>query len=86
MRFQRALNSKEPANWKHTLDFMFKNQILRNSKFIGEMKEKGLPESTAARYVRELLKAGLLEELEKASGRRPVMYSLRPLLELVREI
>ena len=38
----------------------------------------------ANNHVKELLKENLLTEEEKASGRRPALYSLRPLMELVR--
>jgi len=68
---------------KDALDFMFKHPKFRNNKFI---KEGGIPESTAARFTRELVKADLLTTEEKASGRKPALYSLAPLMEIVRKL
>ena len=78
--FARVLRSDRS---KDALDFMFKHQKFRNNKFV---KESGIPESTAARFTRELLKAELLTVEEKGSGRKPAMYSLKPLMELVRKL
>jgi Fic family protein len=71
------------AQAKDALDFMFKHPKFRNNKFI---KESGIPESTAARFTRELVKANYLATEEKASGRKPALYSLAPLMEIVRKL
>jgi Fic family protein len=86
IEFQRVLQSKDPSNTVKVLDFMFKSQKFRNNKFVSEMEKGGIPGSTAARYAKELLKEDLLTEEEKASGRRPALYSLKPLMALVREL
>lgn len=80
LEFVNVVKSKKG---KDALDYMFKHQKFRNNKFI---KESGIPESTAARFTRELLKVGLLTVEEKGSGRKAALYSLKPLMDLVREL
>jgi Fic family protein len=76
--FRTTLNSQ----WAPLAqDFIFENPIFRNGRFTGE---SGIPKPTAIRLSRALVEAGLLAELEAASGRRSALYAFEPLIELVR--
>lgn len=70
------------SQWAMTAqDYIFKNPVFRNSRFTGR---SGIPTSTAIRISRTLAEAGLLEELESASGQRAALYAFEPLIQLVR--
>jgi Fic family protein len=76
--FEQSLGTR----WHlRALDFVFENPYFRNSKFT---KLSGIPDSTAAKFTRILIKEKLLVTLAEASGRRPAMYAFEPLLKLVR--
>lgn len=76
--FRETLNSQ----WAPLAqDFIFKNPIFRNGRFTGR---SGIPRPTAVRISRALVDAGLLLELEAASGRRSALYAFEPLIRLVR--
>lgn len=76
--FREELNSQ----WAPLAqDFIFKNPIFRNGRFTGR---SGIPRPTAVRLSRALVDAGLLLELEPASGRRAALYAFEPLIRLVR--
>ncbi len=45
---------------------------------------RGIPTASAARFTRVLLEKDIIATLEKASGRRPALYSFDPLMKLVR--
>ena len=74
--------SKLSSKWSvKALDFVFTNPVFRNNKFTSR---SGIPSSTAARFTRILVESNLIQTVEKASGRRPALYSFEPLMELVR--
>ncbi len=76
--FRETLNSQ----WAPVAqDFIFKNPIFRNNRFTSR---SGIPRPTAINLSRKLANAGLLVELESASGRRPALYAFEPLIQLVR--
>jgi len=62
------------------LDFMFANPVFQNSRFTATSM---IPPQTAHRFVRLLVEAGVLRVVQAASGRRPAVYALEPLLTLV---
>ncbi|WP_407491860.1 Fic family protein [Pseudooceanicola sp. MF1-13] len=70
------------SQWAMTAqDYIFKNPVFRNNRFTGR---SGIPTSTAIRISRALAEAGLLVELESASGQRAALYAFEPLIRLVR--
>ncbi len=79
VRFQAELSSQWAS---HALDFVFANPVFRNNRFTSV---SGIPAPTANRLSRRLVEAGLLKELDGASGRRAALYTFEPLLEIVRE-
>jgi Fic family protein len=77
-RFRATLTSQ----WSTTaLDFMFTRPVFRNNIFTSK---SGIPAATAHRFVRTLAEQGFLRTVVPASGRRPALYALEPLLALVR--
>ncbi|MEO0383632.1 MAG: Fic/DOC family N-terminal domain-containing protein [Pseudomonadota bacterium] len=76
--FRTTLNSQWAPSAQ---DFIFQNPIFRNGRFTGK---SGIPKPTAIRLSRALVEAGLLVELEAASGRRSALYAFEPLIQLVR--
>ena len=79
VRFQAELSSQWTSN---ALDFVFANPVFRNNRFTAI---SGIPAPTANKFSRRLVEAGLLKELQAASGRRAALYAFEPLLEIVRE-
>ncbi|MDJ0683949.1 MAG: Fic/DOC family N-terminal domain-containing protein [Alphaproteobacteria bacterium] len=76
--FRETLNSQ----WAQLAqDFIFTNPVFRNGRFTGR---SGIPVPTAKRLSRLLFDAGLLVEIEPASGRRSALYAFEPLIRLVR--
>lgn len=78
-RFQAELASQWTTQ---ALDFVFANPYFRNNRFTGKA---GIPVPTATKFSRRLLEAGLLRELQPASGRRAAFYAFEPLLQILRE-
>jgi len=76
--FADVLSSKWSVN---ALDFIFTNPVFRNNKFTSN---SGIPAASASRFTRILLEQEIIVTVEKASGRRPALYSFEPLLDLVR--
>ena len=76
--FSETLSSKWSVN---ALDFMFTNPVFRNNRFASN---SGIKLSTASRFTRALVEAGLLRVVYGASGRRAALYSFEPLMNLVR--
>ena len=76
--FRETLNSQ----WATVAqDFIFENPIFRNSRFT---RRSGIPQATAMRLSRALAEAGLLMEIQSASGRRSALFAFEPLIRLVR--
>ncbi|MDK3074968.1 Fic/DOC family N-terminal domain-containing protein [Sedimentitalea sp. JM2-8] len=76
--FRETLNSQ----WStFAQDFIFKNPVFRNNRFT---TRGGIPKPTAVRLSRALVDAGLLIEIEAASGRRAALYAFEPLIRLIR--
>lgn len=63
------------------LDYLFTNPVFSNSRFT---RKAGIPQATAGRFTRLLLKEGLIETVREASGRRSAIYRFEPLMEKVR--
>jgi Fic family protein len=63
------------------LDYLFTNPVFANSRFT---REAGIPQQTAARFSRVLLRAGLLQVVREAAGRRSSIYRFEPLMDKVR--
>lgn len=63
------------------LDYLFTNPVFSNSRFT---REAGIPPQTAARFSRVLLRAGLLQTVRRASGRRSAIHRFEPLMAKVR--
>ena len=78
VKFSELLTSQWSVN---ALDFMFTNPVFRNNKFTSH---SGIPPQTAARFTRILLQNKIILTVEEASGRRPALYRLEPLMEMVR--
>ena len=76
--FTEVLSSKWSVK---VLDFVFANPIFKNN---GLSKKCGFSTQNAAHFSKGLLSAGLIKVSMEPSGRRGVMYSFEPLLELVR--
>lgn len=76
--FRETLNSQWTSSAQ---DFIFKNPVFRNSRFT---KRSGIPKPTAIRISRALVDAGLLMEIDRASGRRSALYAFEPLIKIVR--
>lgn len=76
--FRKVLASR----WSmHALDFMFHRPVFRNNVFTDKSE---IPSGTAHRFVKVLSEAGHLRTLNPAAGRRPALYALEPLLEVLR--
>ncbi|WP_187429108.1 hypothetical protein ROLI_005100 [Roseobacter fucihabitans] len=76
--FRETLNSQ----WApFAQDFIFGSPVFRNNRFT---TRAGIPKPTAVRLSRALMDAGLLMELEPASGRRAALYAFEPLIRLIR--
>lgn len=79
LRFREELNSQ----WSiQALDFMFTNPTFRNSRFTSS---SGIPSHVAMAMTRKLRESRLIVQVVPASGRRPAMYSFKPLIDLVRD-
>lgn len=78
MRFREELNSQWAVE---ALDFMFANPTFRNSRFTGL---QNIPPHVAMTMTRKLREVGLIVQIAPASGRRPAMYSFKPLIDIVR--
>jgi Fic family protein len=76
--FVRLLASKYAVA---ALDYLFANPVFSNSRFT---RNAGIPPQTAARFSRELLKAGLLETVRESSGKRPAIHRFEQLMHKVR--
>ena len=77
-----VFNDVLASRWSvNALDFIFKNPIFRNNKFV---RASGVPAYTAMKFTKLLLEKGLIVTREEASGQRPALYSFEPLMELVR--
>ena len=76
--FRETLKSQWAAT---ALDFVFTYPVFRNNRFT---QRSGIPQATAGRLSRALTDAGLLMEIQPASGRRSALFAFEPLIELVR--
>ena len=79
---KQVFNDLLASKWSvNALDFLFKYPVFRNNRFTNY---SGMPNSTAARFTRILLREGLIVSIQEASGRRPAIYRFEPLMKLVR--
>lgn len=78
-RFREELNSQWSVD---ALDFMFTNPTFRNNRFTASTR---IPAHVAKTMTRKLREAGLIVQVAPPSGRRPAMYSFKPLIDLVRD-
>jgi len=77
-QFSQALSSK----WSiQAQDYVFKNPIFRNTKFIAN---SNVPTPSARKFAKLLEKNGLIREIRPASGPQSAIYAFEPLLEIVR--
>lgn len=82
-RMREQFRAELASQWtNHALDFIFANPVFRNNRFT---TASGIPAPTAHKFTNRLVGAGLLKELQPASGRRAALYSFEPLLEVIRE-
>ncbi len=70
------------SQWSTTaLDFLFSRPVFRNNVFTSR---SGIPATTAHKFARTLLDAGLLRTVVPPAGRRPALYAFDPLIQIVR--
>ena len=78
LRFREELNSQWAID---AVDFVFTNPTFRNNRFTNGTE---IPSHVAMNMTRKLRDAELLEQVAPSAGRRPAMYSFKPLLDIVR--
>ncbi len=78
-RFRAELNSQWYVD---ALDFMFANPSFRNNQFTSHPT---IPPHVAMTMTRKLREKGLIVQIDAPSGRRPAMYSFKPLIDVVKD-